>query len=228
MSVIAALRRIIVISALLAMVAASDPEGAEAQEIRRIALSPVAGASVRPDSTAASTRIEELVARRLVKTGFETVPAAEAAGIRSRLLDSVGGYYSRLTGEIVEEKYRAVEAGTLATLKDRLGADAWLRMELVAVPADFSGGKARWDGASEGVAPVGKGTVMALSLRGVLLRGYGDTLFAGRAGIQVLQKVKDYRIVPVPPVKLLADKERLERAAAMLADSIRARLPRKG
>jgi hypothetical protein len=228
MRVFAGLGRSTLISGLLVMAAATIPEAALGQAIRRIALSPVAGASVRPDSTAASTQIEELVARRLVKAGFETVPATEAAGIRSQLLDSVGGYYSRLTGEIVEEKYRAVEAGTLATLKDRLGADAWLRLELVAIPADFSGGKARWDGASEGVAPVGKGTVMALSLQGVLLRGYGDTLFSGRAGIQVLQKVKDYRIVPVPPAKLLADKERLERAAAMLADSIRARLPRKG
>ena len=228
MRVFARLGRSTLIPGLLVMAAAAIPEAAPGQAIRRIALSPVAGASVRPDSTAASTRIEELVAGRLVKAGFETIPAAEAAGIRSQLLDSVGGYYSRLTGEIVEEKYRAVEAGTLATLKDRVGADAWLRLELVAVPADFSGGKARWDGASEGVAPVGKGTVMALSLQGVLLRGYGDTLFAGRAGIQVLQKVKDYRIVPVPAAKLLADKERLERAAAMLADSVRARLPRKG
>jgi hypothetical protein len=203
-------------------------EAALGQESRRIALSPVAGVAAMPDSMAASARIEGLVAGRLAKAGFESVPAVEAGGIRRRLLDSVGGYYSRLTGEIVEEKYRAVEAGTLAALKEQFGADSWLRLELVAVPADFSGGKARWDGASEGVAPVGKGTVMALSLQGVLLQGYGDTLFAGRSGIQVLQKVKDYQIVPVPAAKLLADRDRVERAARMLVDSIRTRLRQKG
>jgi len=228
MSVWLTFRRIGVICAALTMAAAIGPDAALGQEIRRIALSPVEGASVRPDSMAASARIEELVARRLVKSGFETVPAIEAGGIRTRLLDSVGGYYSRLTGEVIEEKYRAVEAGTLGELKDRLGADAWLRLELVAVAADFSGGKARWDGASEGVAPVGKGTVMALSLRAVLLRGYGDTLYAGRAGIQVLQKVKDYRIVPVPPAKLLADEDRMEKAARMLVDSLALRVRQKG
>lgn len=218
----------IVMCGAFALATAFGVNGVTGQEPHRIALSPVVGSSVRPDSVAVSTRIEQLVARRLSKAGFETVPAVEAAGIRARLLDSVGGYYSRMTGEIVEEKYRAVEAGTLAALKDRLGADAWLLLELVAATADFSGGKARWDGASEGVAPVGKGTVMALSLRGILLGGYGDTLFAGRAGIQVLQKVKDYQIVRVPPAKLLADDDRVEKATRMLVDSLRVRVRQKG
>jgi hypothetical protein len=219
-----ALDRIALVSGAFAVVTAMGAGSASAQELRRIALSPVAGASAMTDSAAASARIEDLMARRLVKAGFETIPAGEAGGIRAHLLDSVGGYYSRLTGEIIEEKYRAVEGGTIAMLRDRLGAHAWLRLELVVIPADFSGGKARWDGASEGVAPVGKGTVMALSLRAVLLRGYGDTLFAGRGGIQVLQKVKDYRIIEVPQAKLLSDKDRVDRAVKMVVDSIQARL----
>jgi hypothetical protein len=219
-----ATRRITLVAVALGIACAIGSGPALAQEVRRIALAPVAGAAAMPDSTAASSRIEALVTRHLAKAGFETVPSGEAGGIRARLLDSVGGYYSRLTGEVIEEKYRAVEAGTLAALRDRLGADAWLRLELIAVPADFSGGKARWDGASEGVAPVGRGTVTALSLSAVLLREYGDTIFAGRGGIQVLQKIKSSRIVEVPAEKLLADEGRLDRAVRLVVDSIRVRL----
>jgi hypothetical protein len=71
---------------------------------------------------------------------------------------------------------------------------------------------------------VGRGTVTALSLSAVLLREYGDTIFAGRGGIQVLQKIKSSRIVEVPAEKLLADEGRLDRAVRLVVDSIRVRL----
>jgi hypothetical protein len=229
MSVSAVLLRTIATWVTLAVALAIGAAPAPAQAIRRIALSPLGGFSALPDTTATRDRVEQQFATRLVQAGYESVPAAESAAIRRSLLDSVGGYYSRLTGELIEAKYLAVEGGTMTALRDRFGTDAWLRLYLVAVPADFSGGKARWDGTSEGVAPAGHGTVMALSLAAILLRDVSDTLFVGRSGIQVLQKVEDGELVPVKPAKLLTDQGRIDRACKALVDSLVARLrPKAG
>ncbi len=148
--------------------------------------------------------------------GFTVVPSHEAGGLWKRFVDSVQGFYSALTGELVEEKYRAVMGGTLRELKDRFHADAWLRPEIDVVAVDFEGGKARWDGTDEGVGSGTSGTVPALSLAVVALDMDGKEIYTGRGGIQVLRKgFKD-----VSREKLFKDAKRNLKALHLAIDSL--------
>jgi hypothetical protein len=123
-------------------------------------------------------------------------------------VDSVQGYYDPITGEIVDSEYQAVHDGTLQELVGRLGARFWLRPFLEVLPVDFDGGKARWDGTSEGV-PARSGTLPAFSLVVSLEDSAGNEVVNGRGGIQLAAKEPNR---PVARDKLFKDTNRVRKA----------------
>lgn len=155
---------------------------------------------------------ETAISERLAAAGFTVVPSVESGTSWERRLKEVGGFYDPITGDTVAVKYRAVRDGTVRELAVRFGATVWLRPSLELVVAQWKGGKASWDGASEGVAPVGKGHVPALTLVIVVEDTSGAIVSAGRGGVQVLSKVKGGRFVRVPADRLLADHRRVVKA----------------
>ncbi len=207
---------ILALSAAAATGVAPPAPPAPPAPLQTIALSPVEIPDGLDDPGPVRALFDSLLAAELARAGFTVVPSHEAGGLWKRFVDSVHGFYSALTGELVEEKYRAVMGGTLRELKDRFHADAWLRPEIDVVAVDFEGGKARWDGTDEGVGSGTSGTVPALSLAVVALDMDGKEIYTGRGGIQVLRKgFKD-----VSREKLFKDAKRNLKALHLAIDSL--------
>jgi hypothetical protein len=164
--------------------------------------------------------VESAIAERLAGAGFTVVPSAESGAAWERLMREVGGFYDPITGDTVAVKYRTVGDGTVRELAARPGATLWLRPSLEVVVAQWKGGKASWDGASEGVSPIGKGRVPALTLVVAVEDTSGTIVATGRGGIQVLSKVKGSRFVDVPVEKLLADDKRVVKAAGLALEPL--------
>ena len=187
--------------------------------LKTIALSPVRTPDGLDDPEPARALFDSLLAAELGRAGLTVIPPSETGAIWKRLVDSVQGFYSALTGELVQAKYAAVMTGTLRDLRERFHVDAWLRPSIQVIPVDFEGGKARWDGASEGVGSGTSGTVPALSLVVTVSDTAGTEIYAGRGGIQVLRKGSKV----VPRDKLFKDTKRNLQALHLAIDSLIAR-----
>jgi len=201
----------------LALVAAA---GSGVGAIKIIAVSPVEIPDGLADPQPARALFDSLIAAELMRAGLTVVPAHEADVIWKRLVDSVQGFYSALTGELVETKYRAVMTGTPRELRDRFQVDAWLRPEVELLSVDFEGGKARWDGTSEGMGSGSSGSAPALSLVVSVLDAAGTEIYAGRGGIQVVRKGSK----EVSRDKLFKDSKRNLQAVHLAIDSLLARV----
>jgi len=207
--------RVVCLSAAFVIAGARRPSS-----ITTVALSPVEVPEGLDNPEPVRAWFDSAITSELVRAGVTVVPSREAGAIWRRLVDSVHGFYSAFTGERVSEKYDAVVMGTLRELRVRFHADAWLRPSVAVVAVDFEGGKARWDGASEGVGGGTSGTVPALSLVITVSDTAGRDLYAGRGGIQVLRKgFKD-----VPRDKLFSDSKRNLQALHLAIDSLVARV----
>jgi hypothetical protein len=200
--------------------AAALASAREAAPIKTIALSPTRLPDGLENPEPVQVLFDSLLAGELGRAGLTVIPSTEAGAIWKRLVDSVQGFYSAITGERVEAKYRAVMDGTRHGLTGRFHADAWLRPRIEVVPVDFEGGKARWDGASEGMGNGSSGTVPALSLVVSVSDTSGTDIYSGRGGIQVLSKGSKN----VPRDKLFRDSKRNHQALHLAIDSLVARL----
>ena len=209
-------RRTYIVLTLAAAVAAAR----EAAPIKTIALSPTRLPDGLENPVPVQDLFDSLLAGELGRAGLTVIPSTEAGAIWKRLMDSVQGFYSAITGERVEAKYRAVMDGTRHELTGRFHADAWLRPRIEVIPVDFEGGKARWDGASEGMGSGSSGTVPALSLVVSVSDTSGTDIYSGRGGIQVLSKGSKN----VSRDKLFKDSKRNLQALHFALDSLVARL----
>ncbi len=207
--------RLVSVALTLALTVAAAT-GVPPAALQTIALAPLETPDGLDNPEPVRALFDSLLTGELTRAGFTVVPSREAGAIWTRLVDSVQGFYSALTGELVEEKHGAVVNGTLRELKERFHTDVWLRPEIDVVAVDFEGGKARWDGTDEGVGSGTSGTVPALSLAVVALDMDGKTIYAGRGGIQVLRKgFKD-----VSRDKLFQDAKRNLKALHLAIDSL--------
>jgi hypothetical protein len=191
-----------------ALVAAALSGPLAAQQPRAVALHPLAvlGGAI-PDSMVST--FDSIFIAELSTGGYTVVPSKESAAIWRRLVDSVQGFFDPITGDTVQAEFAAVHTGTLRELATRFGAVAWLRPTIEMVSAEWHRGKARWDGASEGVSPGGgNGSVGALTLVVVVEDTSGRVVATGRGGVQVLAKFKGSRFEAIPPDELLTDYER--------------------
>ena len=200
---------------LLALVEARVHPG----PIKTIALSPVRVPDGLEDPEPASALYDSLLAAELGEAGLTVIPSREAGAIWRHFVDSVQGYYSALTGELVQAKYDAVMKGTRRALNERYRVDAWLRAAIQVVDVRFAGGEAIWDGTSEGMGGGSTGTVRALSLVVSVLDTAGTEIYTGRGGIQVLSKGSK----AVSREKLFKDKKRNREALHLAIDSFIAR-----
>jgi hypothetical protein len=166
-----------------------------------------------PDEAAAPRALlERELTARLAAAGLTVLAPADVGQVWERRLREAGGFYDPLTGDTLQAKYLAVRDGAFRELRERFGATAWLHARVEVVNASWRGGKAQWDGASEGVAPVGEGRVPALTLAIAVEDSSGALRAAGRGGLQVLAKVKGGRYERVPVDRLFADAKRVAKA----------------
>ncbi|PYP51799.1 MAG: hypothetical protein DMD45_06825 [Gemmatimonadetes bacterium] len=191
-----------------------------AAPIKTIALSPTRLPDGLDNPEPVRDLFDSLLAGELAHAGVTVIPSTEAGAIWKRLADSVHGFYSAITGERVEAKYRAVMDGTRRELADRFHADAWLRPRIEVVPVDFQDGKARWDGASEGMGRGSSGTAPALSLVVSVSDMSGTEIYSGRGGIRVLSKGSKN----ISRDKFFEDSKRNLQALHLAIDSLAARL----
>ncbi len=190
--------------------------------IKTIALSPVQAPDGLEDPAPASALFDSLLAAELGQAGLTVIPSRETGAIWQHFVDSVQGYYSALTGELVQAKYAAVRTNTLRALRDRFRADAWLRPTIQVVSVRFAGGEAIWDGASEGMGGGSSGATVALSLVVTVSDTAGTDIYIGRGGIQALSKGSNV----VDRSKLFRDRKRNLQAVHLAIDSLLARAGR--
>jgi hypothetical protein len=202
--------------ALTSVVALSVAAAKAAPTVTTIAVSPVDMPDGLDNPEPVRALFDSLIGGTLQAAGFSVVASSETGAIWKRLVDSVQGYYSALTGELDEEKYTAVVRGTLHELKDRLHAQVWLRPRIEVVSVDFDDGKARWDGTDEGVGSGTSGTVPALSLAVSAMDMSGTYLYHARGGVQVLRK----GMKEVSRDKLFKDSKRNVKALHLALDSL--------
>jgi hypothetical protein len=207
--------RLVVLALTLALSAAA---AMGVSSPKTIAVSPLEIPDGLDNPEPVRTLFDSLIAAEVQGSGFTVVPSAETGAIWKRLVDSVHGFYSALTGELVRDKYTAVVSGTSRELQDRFHAEVWLRPRIDVVAVRFEGGKARWDGADEGVEGGANGTVPALSLVVFAANMGGEQLYQGRGGIQVLRKGSGLK--EVPRDKLFKDTKRNLKALHLALDSL--------
>src|SRR2546425_630769 len=200
----------------LAAIAIAGVATRHADAIKTVALSPLDVPDGLENPEPVRALFDSLITSELVRAGLTVIPSREVGAVWRRLMDSVHGFYSPITGERVPEKYDAVRSGTLRDLKERFHADAWLRPRIQVVPVDYAGGKAFWDGASEGVGSGTSGTVAALTLVVALSDTTGSDVYIGRGGIQVLRKGSK----EVSRDKLFKDTKRNLQALHLAVDSL--------
>jgi hypothetical protein len=197
--------------------------GRGAPVARTIAVSPVELPNGLDSVESGRRLLDSLIVAHLVSSGFTVVSPIETGAIWKRLVDSVHGYYSAMTGELDRVKYAAVENGTLRALSDRFHADVWMRPWIEVVTVQFGCGsnlckEASWDGVNEDMKGAGSGTVPALSLVVNAITITGGQFYHGRAGIQVLRKGKKFQALP--PDKILMDPERNMQAIHVALDPL--------
>lgn len=164
------------------------------------------------EAAAPRALLEREITARLVAAGYGVVAPSDAGETWERHLRAAGGFYDPLTGDTLQATYLAVRDGALRELRGRFGATAWLHARVEVVLVAWRGGKAQWDGVSEGVAPVGEGRVQALTLAVSVEDSSGALRASGRGGLQVLARVKGGRYERVPADRLLVDAKRVAKA----------------
>ncbi|HET7791573.1 MAG TPA: hypothetical protein VFK78_12335 [Gemmatimonadales bacterium] len=178
----------------------------------------------------ARERLDSLVAQRLRDAGFTVIPAESSEAVWNRQVDSVGGFYDTYTGKLVQEKFKAVRAGTLREMRTRFRADAWLHPVLQVRTASFDGSQVDWDGVREPSGAVGgairllfgsdAGTTSALSLMVQAEDMDGKTFYTRAGGIQLLMKVYREGLLPVPRETVFAVDSLSVRAVRIALDAL--------
>jgi hypothetical protein len=173
---------------------------------------------------------DSLVVVQLEAAGFAIIRPETTAAVWRHIRDSVGGFYDRYTGRLLDDKLGAVTVGTLALLRERYHAAAWLRPFVTLVHAPFAGGKVKWDGVEEGSGGRGglggfllgehSGTLPALSFTVFLDDSAGRTIYHGVGGLQLAARLEEGRIVDMPPDSLLTDDAAIVRAVHLALDSL--------
>lgn len=207
-------------------------------KIKTIALAPVGVPDDLEDAEPVKATFASLVEAKLRAAGFAAVPAREYAALQKSMAEQVGGLFDPATGRRDEAKVRTIREYVVRELNTKFQADAVLYPSIRSVKATFTQSRAKWDGASEWLAPGGlggvlffanehnSGTVGALSLIVVIRTVQGPDVYAHAGGIQVrsrlsgpkLSGVRDF--VPVPRSELFVDEKRNAEAVDIALGSL--------
>jgi hypothetical protein len=193
------------------------------KRFHRIALAPLELGAIQEKHEPAQKRYAELVRTRLTQLGFEVVPAEEFAARLQEEITSNGGLHDAFTGHIDAAKSRAVLAKVARAASEKHEVSAVVVPSVESRTAYYRGELAAWDGVQESVtksksglgalfSPTNYGYVRSLSLVVRFVDGDGESLFEGRGGIQLAERLESERHVPVPEWQLFADPANDERA----------------
>jgi hypothetical protein len=184
--------------------------------------------------TEARQLMDSLIWARLDSMGYSLVPPDSAELLHQRAIDSLGGLFDPVTGDLDRRKARAVERCYLELLAREAGVDFSLAASVVVQPVPFHGAKAEWLGTSEGTgAPGGIGAALlgtytgrlaGLNFKLVVTHRTGGEVYWRTTGIQLAQKIGKGDLVPVPVDSLLTDRARVtsavERALQNVPDRV--------
>jgi hypothetical protein len=188
--------------------------------VRTIAVTPIGTPNDLSSVDPARGKFDSLITAELRAAGFTVVPPDESAAIWKRVTDSLGGLYSVATGERDTIKQKVARAVTMAELRTRFQADAWLHLQIVIASAKFDRGDAQWDGAKQSYQSFGKkfltalfgggtyGKTAALSVSVELEDMLGKDLYVNQGGLQLYMVPSGQEWVTIPSRELYGDPAR--------------------
>jgi hypothetical protein len=195
--------------------------------VKTIALAPVVAPRELNRVDPARGRFDTLLTAQLRAAGFAVVPADSSLALWKHFTDSLGGLFDPTTGARDSAKFSLARRLTMAALKQRFGADAWLHPRIVFSPAKFDAGKATWDGATENYQSFGAkflsallgtetyGRTPALSFAVDLEDLDGRDLYVDQGGLQLYELPHGRQFEPIPDSALYADPDRNAKAVQL-------------
>ena len=167
---------------------------------------------------------EKQLSEALVTAGFRVLPAATYAQASDAAAREVGGIYDPITGKVVPEKSKAMDAALKRRLREEHAVDAVLTPRIEAVTATYDqSGDAKWDGVTQSVFKTEygwngrayNGQQAALSL-GVRLEDMNaQHLYSSRAGIELTALFISGGFERLPREELLLDQTKSSRAVGL-------------
>jgi hypothetical protein len=201
----------------------SAPAAQIKEKVMTVALARI-DAAEHPQPERVQALYEKQLIEALVKAGFRVLPSATYAQAFDASAHEVGGIYDVITGKVVPEKSKAMDAALKRRLREEHAVDAVLtpRIELVTATYDQKG-DARWDGVTQSVFKTeygwnGKaysGQQPALSL-GVRLEDMNaQHLYSSRAGVELTALFISGGFERLPREELLLDQTKSSRAVEL-------------
>lgn len=166
--------------------------------------------------------IDSLVTARVLSMGYGVVPQDTTMNLSQRVIDSLGGLFDPVTGQIEQAKATTASQAVLAQLGTRFGAHYQLYPMVVPNTIPFRGSKAEWLGTEEETG--GRGGLGGVILGtqagriGVLNFGVivedltGNDVYREVAGIQLSNKLVGGKLVALPMDSLLTNQDRIASA----------------
>jgi hypothetical protein len=191
--------------------------------VRRVALLPPRLPEWLGDRPDARSTIEDEVSRFFSAAGFELIESAAYQAEYDRLNREAGGIYDVVTGELREDRARAVHESALREVVSKRSADGHVLIEVIDRSAEFFRKRATWDLVTDSTNHSGEGSLPALSLQVRMVDAAGATLFMRRGGIQLTSYSVPERgpVLPrVRPADLLRDPARIRRAAHLITQPL--------
>lgn len=174
---------------------------------------------------------EDEIVRRLKRKGYKVIEPDAYKAIKEPLKASMGGMYDPETGELLEEKYEALNEHVKREYLSKYDVDAILISAIVVVKASWNRNIASWHSVTQSStgregfwanfnAPQAYGTVPALSLLVVLEDTNGEDYYANFGGIQLAQLINGTRFVDVPKYQLLSKRLKNKNAVSIAMDPL--------
>jgi hypothetical protein len=197
-----------------------EPQDRIYGSVKTIALTPVTAPHDLGSVDPSCGKFASLITAELRGAGFAVVPPEESVAIWKRVTDSLGGLFNAATGERDTVKLNTARALTMAELRARFQADAWLHPQIVFASANFDQGNAQWDGVKQSYQSFGKkfltalfgggtyGKTAALSLWVDVEDMRGKDLYINQGGLQLYMVPRGHDWVEIPSSELYANPER--------------------
>lgn len=189
------------------------------KEYKRIALAPVEAGSTLAMPDSAKEMILALVTKHLEKRKFLVTPSSTLAGIRSAMIEQVGGLSDPATGEVDSEKVAAVRDHSWRELwfRNDLDAVATVRIEIIQAPVEND--KAEWDGVSQKLKKKGRlkytASVAASTVSVSIYDQREQPLYVNYGGLEVLMMRDGEELKPLDPSEYFQNEKRIKKATAL-------------
>ncbi|MGV6808008.1 MAG: hypothetical protein ACWA5K_08925 [bacterium] len=198
------------------------------KSIKRIAVIPLQVAQVFSLDEKTQALITELFEKELDKQGFEVIPSAVFADIKTEMSGQVGGLKNP-DGSWNIPKFKAVADHSQREMMFRHEFDAFVAIKVTNVRALFSADKAYWDGIEHKVKSSGDGFFASLSGRewsghiwasSVELLFFDKSerlLFGNRGGIEPIMERKGEALAATDSSTWFQDEKKIKKAVKLAA-----------